>query len=153
MKGDRISSFLGLLFALYILKESFSLGIGEIHQPGPGFFPIVGGIIVLIFSATLFLGTFLAQSSTEVSKSHEEKKNQLPAVYTVAGLIVYTSILEYAGFILSTFALVVLLLNLFDNRRWWEGLLIAGIISLAYYFLFTLLLKSALPKGLLELLL
>ncbi len=147
MTGERISSFLLILLALYILKESFSLGVGGLHQPGAGFFSMVGGIMLFIFSTIIFIKSLSVRSVVKGIKSQEEKESLMPAVYTVAGIIVYTIILEHVGFILSTFALVVLLLKLFENKKWWVDLITAGLVSSAFYFLFAVFLKSELPKG------
>jgi putative tricarboxylic transport membrane protein len=140
-----------MVFALYILKESLSLGVGGLHQPGPGLAPMLEGFVILFFSAIIFTQSFLAKSSSKGNKSHEAKENPLPAVYTIAGLIVYAIILEYAGFILSTFALVVFLMKLFEKKRWWVNLVTGGLVSSAFYILFAVLLKAELPLGILAL--
>ncbi len=150
MKGERISSLFLMLLALYILKESFSFGVGGLHQPGSGFFSMVGGIFLFIFSTLIFLKSLVAKSAAKGGKSHDEKESPLPVVYTVAGIIIYTFLLEHVGFILTTFVLVVLLLKLFENKKWWADLLTAGLVSSAFYVLFAFFLKSELPKGILE---
>jgi putative tricarboxylic transport membrane protein len=79
----------------------------------------------------------------------EEERPWL-VVYALAGILVYALIFEWLGFILSTFLLVTFLLRLLNPRTWWTTLLTAGVISLSAYAVFDVLLKSGLPKGVLE---
>jgi putative tricarboxylic transport membrane protein len=150
MIGDRISSLFALLLALYVLKEGIGYDIGGLHHPGPGFFPLFGGLVLGIFSVILFLRSVLVKSKPVDSKVKEETGKPLLLIYAVVGLVVYTFILEPVGYILSTFLLLVFFLKLFEQKRWWVEIVTAGIISSASYILFAVLLKSELPEGILE---
>jgi putative tricarboxylic transport membrane protein len=148
--GDRISSLFGLLFALYILKESFGLDVGRLHQPGPGFFSLFGGILLGVFSIILFVRSLLPRPRRKDRKAEGEEENPRFVIYVFVGLLVYTFIFEWLGFILSTFLLVALLLVFFDSQKWWKVLLTAAVASSSSYIIFSVLLKSELPKGILE---
>lgn len=150
MTGDRISSLFGLLFALYILKESFELDVGGLHQPGPGFFSLFGGILLGVFSIILFVRSILSQPGRKDRKAEGEEENPRFVIYVFVGLLAYTFIFEWLGFILSTFLLVALLLGFFDSQKWWKVLLTAAVASSSSYVIFSVLLKSELPKGILE---
>ena len=151
--GDRVSSLFGLLFALYILKESFDLDVGGLHQPGPGFFSLFGGIFLGVFSAILFFRSLVSQARKKDRKAKGQEENLRFVFYVFAGLLVYAFVLEWLGFILSTFLLVVILLRFFDPQKWWKLLLTAGVASVSTYVIFAVLLRSELPKGILEILL
>jgi len=71
-------------------------------------------------------------------------------VYIFVGLLVYTLILDWFGFILCTFLLLTILLKVFARQKWWKVLTTAGVASSASYIIFAVLLKSPLPKGILE---
>ena len=150
MIGDRISSLFALLLALYVLKEGIGYDIGGLHHPGPGFFPLFGGLVLGLFSVILFLRSVLVESKPVDSKVKDETGKPLLLIYAVVGLVVYTFILEPVGYILSTFLLLVFFLKLFEQKRWWVEIVTAGIISSASYILFAVLLKSELPEGILE---
>jgi len=148
--GDRVSSLFGLLFAFYILKESFDLDVGGLHQPGPGFFSLFGGILLGVFSAILFFRSLVSRAGKKDRKAKGKEENLRFVFYIFVGLLVYTFTFEWLGFILSTFLLVVILLKFFDPQNWWKLVLTAGVASLSTYIIFAVLLKSELPKGILE---
>ncbi|MFC1815723.1 tripartite tricarboxylate transporter TctB family protein [Thermodesulfobacteriota bacterium] len=149
MNGDRLSSLFLLLFGLFISKESFKLDIGDLHQPGPGFFLLFGGILLVGFSTILMLQSFLATLEKTESKAPEEKQNFRAVVYCVISLIVYALLFDWMGYILCTFFLVIFLQMLFDHKKWLGMLFTAGIVSLASYIIFAFLIKSELPTGIL----
>ncbi|OGP59476.1 MAG: hypothetical protein A2162_12680 [Deltaproteobacteria bacterium RBG_13_52_11b] len=148
--GDRISSLFGFFFALYILREGFGLDVGGLHQPGPGFFPVFGGVLLGVFSSILFVRSLSSQPRGEGRKGEGAKGNFMLVIYIFAGLLGYGFVLEWLGFILSTFLLVALLLRCFDPQKWWRVLVTAGILSSSSYIIFSVFLNSALPKGILE---
>lgn len=150
MSGNRISCLFGLLFALYIIRESFGIDVGEFHEPGPGFFPLVGGILLAVLATILLLQSILVKSRTMDSTAQGERVNSRLPVYTLIGLLVYALIFNRLGFLLSTFLLVIFLSKLLEHKKWWGILLTAGIVSLAFYTIFDVLLRSGLPKGILE---
>lgn len=150
MTGDRISSLFGLLCALYIGKEGIALDVGGLHQPGPGFFPVFGGILLGFFSILLLVRSVGARSRKRGPRGEGEKGNLMYVVYIFTGLLVYTFILDWLGFILCTFLLLAIMLKAFDRQKWWKVLVTAGVASCASYVVFAVLLKSPLPKGILQ---
>jgi putative tricarboxylic transport membrane protein len=138
------------LFGGYVVTEGFRLGLGGLHQPGPGFFPAVAGIFLIFLSAFLFFRSVLPTSRAMGRMARGEEERPWLVVYALAGILVYALIFEWLGFILSTFLLVTFLLRLLNPRKWWTTLLTAGVISLSAYAVFDVLLKSGLPKGVLE---
>jgi putative tricarboxylic transport membrane protein len=150
MTGDRISSLFGLLCALYIVMEGVALDVGGLHQPGPGFFPVFGGILLGVFSIIHFVRSMRAPSVRKGRKGEGDKENPVYVIFIFVGLLVYTFILDWVGFILCTFLLLAILLKAFDRQQWWKVLVTAGVASCASYVVFAVLLKSPLPKGILE---
>ncbi|MFC1817270.1 tripartite tricarboxylate transporter TctB family protein [Thermodesulfobacteriota bacterium] len=151
MIGDRISGFFWFLFGLFILKESFRLKTGVLSQPGPGFFSLLGGILLLVCTTILFLQSILFKSRAVDSKEQGEKKNHQVLIYLFVALLAYALLFEFLGFILCTFFIVLLIFGLFEHKKWWSMLITAALVSLASYTIFTFLLKSELPKGVLGL--
>jgi len=148
--GDRISSLFGLLCAFYVGKEGVALDVGGLHQPGPGFFPLFGGIFLGFFSILLLVRSAGARSRKRRPRGEGEEGNLWYVVYIFVGLLVYTLILDWFGFILCTFLLLTILLKVFARQKWWKVLTTAGVASSASYIIFAVLLKSPLPKGILE---
>jgi putative tricarboxylic transport membrane protein len=149
LKGDGVIGLFGLLFALYIIKESLALNIGGIHQPGAGFFPFFGGTLLAVFSAVLLFRVLVAFRATGSMTRGEKEKPRWTLVYAYIGFIVYSLIFEWLGFILSTFLLVIFLLRILEPKKWWSMFLTAAIVASSAYTVFNVFLKSELPMGIL----
>ncbi len=150
MKGDRLSGLSSLLVSIYIVSEGVALDVGGLHQPGPGFFPLFGGILLGTFSIILLLRSTVSRFGEKRGKKEVGKEHVMSVVCIFIGLLVYTFILDWLGFILCTFLLLAILLKVFDRQKWWKVLVTAGVASSASYIIFAVLLKSPLPRGILE---
>ncbi len=64
-------------------------------------------------------------------------------------LVLYAVLLDTLGFLIVTFLLIFLLLEVIYRRKWWVGLITALAGSLGSYLIFQVWLQSQLPKGLL----
>jgi hypothetical protein len=71
-------------------------------------------------------------------------------VVALGAIFAYAVFLESLGYLLSTFLLIWLLLQLMGKRAWWFSLVIACAVSLASTLLFKVWLRVALPGGFLS---
>ena len=62
-------------------------------------------------------------------------------------MLLYSFLLEYLGFLIVSFLLLTLLFAAFGSQRYWLSLLRAFVLTGLAYFLFEILLKSSLPRG------
>ena len=68
-------------------------------------------------------------------------------VLTVLALLGYAVIMNYLGFLVSTFIFLVFLLRVIEPQRWPVALLGSLAASAAFFCIFELGLQSQLPKG------
>ena len=68
-------------------------------------------------------------------------------VLAVIALLAYAVIMNYLGFLVSTFLFLVFLLKVIEPQRWSVALLGSLVASAAFYGVFELGLQSQLPKG------
>ena len=150
MDTNKISGSFGLLFALFTIKESLGIGVGALRTPGPGLFPLAGGILLAVLSAIILLRAFFEQGEKAATTTEKENENTRFVVYAFLGILAYALILQWLGFLLSTFFLVIFFLKIFEDKKWWVMLLTAAIVSSTCYILFDYILQSDLPLGILE---
>ncbi len=143
---DKISSLCLLVFAAAISIQSYKLSPGTWGEPGPGFFPLGSGITLGAFSFLIFLKTLF--SSEENPNSFRLSKKAVKKItLVVLTLIFYGLALEYLGFLLSTFFMMLFLLKVIEPKTWLPAIIFAVITSLGAYIVFEILLNSQLPTG------
>jgi putative tricarboxylic transport membrane protein len=143
MSKDLASAVFWLAVAIYVSFEGFTkLKLGTLRQPGPGFFPFWGGL--LLGACALIL---LARSL----KSRERLGSGAipwPALIMVLGaLLGYLLFLETLGFVIVTL-LFLLALFCFAEIGWIKHVAWSVIATSLVYALFKLWLKVPLPSGL-----
>jgi len=145
-KYDQISSFIFLLLAAYICIESLRLPLGSWRDPGAGFLPMGSGLCLGILSILAYLqARFRSRDEARGSWYSKERWKSLLAILAV--LFAYSLILDFLGFLMSTFILLLLLFRLVEPQRWVVAVGGSALASLAAYAVFEVWLKTQLPKG------
>jgi len=147
---DRVSSLVWLALAILICIESLRLPLGSFHDPGPGFLPLGSGITLGLLS----LADYFYSRRSKIQQAGEprypkEGLKNLGLVLTV--LFGYAIGLEYLGFLLSTFLLLVVLFRAIEPLKWIGAVAGSAITAFVAYAIFELWLKTQLPKGILGL--
>lgn len=145
-KQERNAGLLFILFGLAVALYSVSaLSVGSIKQPGPGLFPLVCGIgIVIMCLIWLFRGRMSEFCSEPLWTDGEWKR---PAAAVVV-LIVYTAMWESVGYAFSTLIFLIAWQVLIEQANWRRTAVIAVIGTVVMYLLFVYLLGVSLPAGL-----
>lgn len=138
---DRSSLFL-LFLSLFICLDSYRIDLGTLSSPGPGLFPFGAGLILGILSLIIIL-----QSSAKEEPGGTEGTGKYKIVLVLIALITYGLVLEWMGFIITTFGLLIFLLKVIVPQSWTRVLITAFLSSLCSYLLFEVWLKAQLPKG------
>lgn len=145
-----MSSLIGLAFAITICVESSHLSFGSVHNPGPGFLPLLVGILLGIFSIVVFLQTSLSGKSQESSPSWYPKERWKKLIWVLVSLFAYALCLEFLGFLITTFLLLVFLFRAgIETQKWVWAIGGSAAASLSSYAVFELWLRTQLPKGIL----
>ena len=143
MRRDLVSALFWLAVAIFAAVQGVALKLGTLQQPGPGFFPFWGGVVLAVLSLVLVVRSLGDRSASPGPPAPAESLRLL----VVAGAILgYVLLLERIGFVLVTFAFLALLLRL-ERRGWAFSALTAGAGAAASWALFQLWLKTQLPVG------
>ena len=132
----------------YILFESRKLAFGSFRVPQTGFFPRALGILLVL----LALGELVRALRLSVPASTREKiagEAWIRIGATLVTMVGFALVLEWLGFLLTTFLLMVLLLRAIEASRWSKVFLVAALTSMLSYGLFAWLLGVPLPAGIL----
>jgi len=151
-KDDQISGIFWLAFAVFVMIESYRLGLGTLHQPGPGFLFFWAAVILGIMSLIIYIRGWRNKKSEESEIHSLGKLNIGKIILVLASLFIYALLMEKLGFILITLLFFVFLLRIIEKKRWFFTILTSVVVTVLAYLLFETWLQSQLPKGLLELL-
>lgn len=124
--------------------EGISLSPGNLHRPGPGFLPLLGGIILIALAATVFAVSF---SNKENEPRLWAGKGWFRALQTMAILFIFPITLHWLGFALSAAITMSLLFRHSGLRRWPVIIGVSIGTSLICYVLFAILLGTEFPRG------
>jgi putative tricarboxylic transport membrane protein len=146
-RHDKWSGAIGMVIGLAFCIASASLGLGEVHQPGPGFLPFVVGGALIFLSAIIFLPAL-----RKGKRINGERMTGGMGKYRKGGLILldlifYNLALGFLGFTVTTFLFVVFLMKIVETQRWARTLVTALCSAVGFYFVFQSWLMVDLPTG------
>src|ERR671930_1982326 len=113
MNRDSIAGAVGIVAGAAVLAGAVALRIGTPTEPGPGFFPLIGGMALIAPSAALLVQARLARSSGGEAFGEIRRPAML-----VAALALYVAILEPLGFVAATVLATAAVLRLLGVTSW-----------------------------------
>jgi len=149
-KSDRISGSFWFLFCLFIIYQSYKLGLGNLYQPGPGFLFFWAGIVVAIMALVVVVQSFRTQPVEEAKEAPTGKRTAIKVILVLVSLFVYAALMEYLGFFIVTLLLFMFLLGVIEKKKWWFAVVVSVAVTLFSYLIFETALQSQLPKGILS---
>lgn len=148
----RCVGLLLLGLALLAMWQATSLRTWAFDGPGPGLFPqFLAGLCILLCLVELVAPEQPKQTSAlqDIGPSHadaEPAEKRAFLVYAIA-LLVMIAGAYYAGFALTTFALVVIILHYGERIPWRKAVGFAALYVVGGWVVFAWLLRVNLPEG------
>jgi len=128
---NRVTGGVLLLIGLYVIFESLTYDIGSIARMGPGYLPVVLGVLIII------LGVLIAIDKSERTEA-TARIAWRPVVLILAAMLSFALLVESLGLMPATAALV-LISGSADNDHTWRSLLALFVVLLAMvWFIFAL---------------
>jgi hypothetical protein len=146
-KADRISGIFWLVFAGVVIIESYRLGVGTLHQPGPGFLFLGAAIMLGIMALGILIRAEVNKTSEESKLLNLRKLNIRKVILVLASLFLYPLLMEKLGFLMTTVMLFIFLLGVVEKKKWVFTIFTSVIVATLTYVVFEIWLKSQLPKG------
>lgn len=149
------AAFFGL-FGLAFASGAFYLGIGGSLQPGPGFFPLVIGSLLVLCSVLILFQEVKSRSLTRPRGYTESagglgtKRHSFDVIITSVCLLLFIVAIEPLGFLTAMFCLVLFLIAGIGRRPWKVALIYALVAVLFVHIVFERLLMLRLPLGIMK---
>lgn len=148
-RADRISGIFWLLFSAFVSIDSYRMGLGTLHQPGPGFLFFWTAVAMGILSTVILVQAWAGKKAEEPESSIFGKENVLKIIFVLLSLFLYAFFMETLGFIPVTLLLFIFLLGMIEKKRLSFTIFVSVVVTGISYLIFEIWLKSQLPKGLL----
>jgi putative tricarboxylic transport membrane protein len=147
LQYDRISAIFFLLLGIFFFLYARSVEIGTWNEPGPGFLPFWGGILLAAMAFALLLRTFWGKLPAIPHSFFPRSDSWKRILATFLALIAYNLLLTPLGFFLTTFLFIGFLVRFIFPQSWARTLIVAVLSALAARLLFINFLETQLPKG------
>lgn len=148
---DLISSLVCIGFGMIFCIGSVRYGDVRSGIPSAGFFPFIGGIVLISLSLVELISAIAAINKKEDNTKREQffpqRNSWKRLLLVVLALSAYALLLEYLGLLITTFLFVVFLTRFIEPQKWVTTIAIAFLTSTLSYVLFEFWLKVELPKG------
>ncbi len=149
---DLIGSLLWLLAGCYVAIHSYRMGLGRLHQPGPGFIFFLAALLLMILSIVAVAKAIWQKPDAETGKGAPQVWSGVrwkKILLVLGAAAAYVCIFNTLGFVTSTFLLMVLLFKGVEPTRWQIAILNSIVTTLFSYLIFKLWLGVPFPEGIL----
>jgi putative tricarboxylic transport membrane protein len=146
-KADRISGVFWFCFAILVMIESKRLGLGTLHQPGPGFLFFWVNAILAIMSLIVLIRAWTGKKKEGPQQAIFGTQNVKKVVLVMLSLFIYVLLMEPVGFIPVTLLLFIFLLGIIEKKKWYVTAFASVVVTIAAYLIFETWLQSQLPRG------
>lgn len=127
---------------------AYQLGLGKIQKPGSGLIPFgTAALLSLMSIGLVFRSLLTARKEEESPKKVFQGTRWKTLVLVLMALIGYGVFLNFLGFTITTFLLMMFLLRVISKQPWWRTLVTSVLVVLGAYLIFVFWLDCQFPKG------
>jgi putative tricarboxylic transport membrane protein len=136
------------MLGIYMLKASLGWGVYGSEGPGPGFFPFIYGLVMVVFSPVLVLQAVQARKGAPTpSAGAVEKAGSAPALAAWIVLMASVPLMSWLGFVGGFGLALFFLVRVVFLRSTLSSAVIAAAIVFGLYVVFGVLIGLPLPVG------
>jgi cytochrome c oxidase subunit IV len=146
----RVSSIFWLIIGVYIAVHAYQLGLGRFRQPGPGLIFFLAAVFLVILSTIDLANNIIGESQNcKDTKDHPVwvELRWHKVLLVLGGLSAYVYFFNIAGFIFSTFLLMIFLFKGVEPTKWWVAIVSSLITTFLSYYIFEIWLEVPFRKG------
>lgn len=142
MKRVDKSALVFIALGVLIIFGTRTMNVGDFSRPGPGLFPLLLGILMILFSGISF---FISNrvDLPELSRAFIPRN----VLYVIGILFAYRFSLPIFGYYLSTLLLLIILLKIVGRQKWLTTMVWSIFVTTTSGLLFIRWLEVPFPKG------
>jgi putative tricarboxylic transport membrane protein len=159
-RKEIVGSFVFILFGVGFLLYGLKYPLDQWANPGPGVFPLIVGVTLVILAAWQLLHSLWkpnpsagrdkgGEAVTSAREYLQRNKGETRAVLMIAAFVLYLLMVQWVGFFVSNFLFVVIASRLMKEKDWRGPIALSVGINLFCYVMFEMWLKLSFPRGIL----
>src|SRR4051812_49130248 len=143
--GDVVSGAILAALGTYIVIQASIWPYYEVNGPGPGFFPIWYGILMIALS----IGLIVSAVRKPISENNDTifTMGTWRALTVWLGLVVCLVAMAWLGFNVAFALFTIFIVSYVLKRSWFAGVLTGVLSSACFYVLFAEILQVQLPTN------
>ena len=160
IRKEIASSLVLILFGVGFLLYDIKYPLDQWANPGPGVFPLMVGVVLVILAVWQLVQDFRSPRLQEAEKNHhgkmklvtefiQRKRGEGKPLFMIGIFIVYLLMVKWVGFFTSNFLFVIISSRLIGAKDWSGPVALSVGTNLFCYFLFEVWLKLSFPRGIL----
>lgn len=146
-KPNFIYSILGLILSIYVFLTASSFPTPPGNTIGPGYYPMLLSIGLLVMSSVLLIQTLLRVGKEEFEKFNIKSSEVIRFAVSFIATVIYAIAMQFLGFILASVLYLFFLMYLLKNREYIKMSIISVGVSVSVYLIFSNVLNLTLPLG------
>ncbi len=149
-KRERLMAIFWILLGLTIAIWSATFPFGGLEDPGPAYFPLGAGLMIILFGVIMFSQTRKRKESDSLRPYEPLLPHRAAAMrvlFCLVGMSLSAAFFNILGFVLTMFLMILFMMRTIDPKKWRTALFYSVISALGSLFVFKFLLKTSLPSG------
>ncbi len=142
MTIDRVSGGFFVLLGLFVIWERRVLPLGTPGNPGPGYFPLLLSILLILLGIVIIILGSKAASMASVKWAEART-----AVAILACAVFATLGLERIGYRITMMVILLFLFGVVERLKIWQVFALTFSLALGTFWLFDSFLRVPLPRG------
>lgn len=134
---------LSVLVGLYWAVKAFGYKLWVLNGPGGGLFPLIAGVLAIVFGLILIIRRYRTKEKSEFS---------IKSIFPVLGVIGIIIASYIIGLIPALGLFIVFWMVFYEKEPWGKSLMVGIGTAVVLWLIFDLWLAVPLPMGVLELL-
>jgi putative tricarboxylic transport membrane protein len=151
-RKEGLLSFTALLLGLGVAIASWTHNVGTLARPGPFLLPLLTALCLAATGLYSLVRTFSVKEHNKEKSDGLFERSPFKVVAIVLAIGVYTVVLSWIGYSMSTFLLLIFLFKTAGFQQWINVVLTAFVVTAFSYLLFGYALKLRFPAGIFSLL-
>jgi len=129
----------------FLLISGIGYGVWDGTRPGPGFFPVCIGIVVLLLGVIWLMQSVLNRLVREDDSTTPDRQGARNILLSIGCVIGFAVLIDLIGFVADFALMLFILFAVIGRRRWWIALLVSIVTTALITLLFRNVLGVPLP--------